>query len=184
MLAREIMTPDPVCATPADSVQKIARMMLDRHCGAIPVVQSGRSKFLVGIVTDRDLALRVIAQAKPPDTPVEEVMSAGVSCCLPDSRVEDVEQIMMQRQVRRVPVVDTTGACLGIIALGDIARAAATGETIRDSEVGQIVEYVSVPTEAARSDADVGVLPERLRSAYRSAESWPEGSRAPREMRP
>jgi len=182
MLAKDIMTADPTCVTPADSVQNVAQLMRERHCGCVPVVKGARDRTLVGIVTDRDLALRVIAPAKPPDTTVGEVMSTGVSCCLADTRVEDVEQIMIQRQVRRVPVVDTTGACLGIIALADIARAAVTAPTIDDSEVGRIVTYLSAPSEQARTDADVGVYPERLRLALGVPGPWPEGARAPREI--
>jgi CBS domain-containing protein len=165
MLARDIMTANPVCATPADSVQNVATLMRDQRCGCLPVVKGHRDRTLVGIVTDRDLALRVLALAKPPDTPVSDVMSTGVSCCLNDARVEEVEQIMIQRQVRRVPVLDTTGACLGIIALGDIARAAVADQTISDSELGRVVEYVSARSDQARSDADVGIYAERLRLA-------------------
>jgi CBS domain-containing protein len=170
MLARDIMTPSPICATPADSVQNVAQLMREHRCGCLPVVKGQRDRALVGIVTDRDLALRALALAKPPDTPVGEVMSTGVSCCLDDARVEDVEEIMIQRQVRRVPVLDTTGDCVGIIALGDIARAALTDQTIGDSELGRVVEYVSAPSEQARSDVDVGVYPERLRLAVGAPE--------------
>jgi len=184
MFARDLMTTDPVCVTPTDNVQMVARLMRDRHFGAIPVIRGDHSRFLLGIVTDRDLALRVLAQGKPLDTPVEEVMSAGVSCCLPDTPVEDVEQIMIQRQVRRVPVVDTTGACLGMIALGDVARAAVTGQEIQDREVGRIVGYISAPADVARTEADVGVYPERLQFAMPRQERWPGGSRAPREISP
>lgn len=183
MLAREVMTRDPVCATPADSVQKVARMMLDRHCGAIPVIRGDHDRLLVGIVTDRDLALRVIGQGKPLDTPVGEVMSHGVSCCLPDTNVEEVGQIMTDRQVRRVPVVDSTGACVGIIALGDVARLALAGQALPDSEVGRVLEYLSAPGGEARREAEVGVYPERLRGSYPRAERWPEGSRVPPEIR-
>lgn len=102
MLAREIMSADPVCATPNDSVQKIARLMRDQHFGCVPVVRSDHDRLLVGLVTDRDLALRVISEAKPADTPVEDVMSTGLSCCLPGARIEDVEDIMTRRHSRRV----------------------------------------------------------------------------------
>jgi CBS domain-containing protein len=87
-----MMTADPVCATPVDSVQMVARLMKEHHCGALPVIRGDHDRFLLGIVTDRDLALRIIAPGKPPDTPVGEVMSAGVSCCLPDARVEHVRR--------------------------------------------------------------------------------------------
>ena len=182
MLARDIMTPNPVCTTSTDSVQKAAQLMREHHCGCVPVVNTQGDRVVIGIVTDRDLALRVIAPARPPDTPVGEVMSSGVSCCLADTRVEEVEQIMMQRQVRRVPVVDSRGACLGVVALGDIAAAALRSQVLDDSEVGRLVEYVSSASEEARTEADVGVYVERLRSAVAAPDEWPKGARAPREI--
>ena len=182
LLARDIMSANPTCVTPDESVQNVAQLMREHHWGCIPVVKSQRDRTLVGIVTDRDLAMRVLAPAKPPDTPVREVMSTGVSCCLDDSRIEDVEQIMIQRQVRRVPVVDTAGVCTGIIALADIARTALTDQSVGDSQVGRVVEYLSAPSDQARSETEVGVYPERLRLAIGVAEPWPEGARAPRQI--
>ncbi len=182
MLARDIMTPDPVCATPQDSVQKVATLMRDRHFGCLPVVTAQDNRSLLGIVTDRDLAVRVLAAGRPLDTPVGEVMSSGVSCCQADTRVEDVEEIMMQRQVRRVPVVDATGVCTGIVAMGDVARTAVRGQEVKDSEVGRLIERVSAAAEQARSDVEIGVYPDRLRRATAQPERWPEGSRAPREF--
>lgn len=165
MIARDVMTPDPGCVTEHDSVQVAARLMRELHCGCLPVVEDHRRKHIRGIVTDRDIALRAVAPGKPLDTPVGEVMSAGVSCCRPDMRIEEVEDIMAERRVRRVPVVDDRGDCVGIIALADIARAAGAGEAIDDREVARVLERISEPMEEARTDADVGVFPERLAAA-------------------
>jgi len=165
MIARDIMTPDPRCVTERDSVQAAARLMVELHCGCLPVVEDMERKHLVGMVTDRDLAVRVIAPGKPVDTPVGEVMSVDVSCCTADMRVEDVEDIMAQRRVRRVPVVDDRGDCVGIIALADIARVAEASETLDDREVARVVEHVSERSDTARTEVDIGVFPERLAAA-------------------
>jgi CBS domain-containing protein len=165
LVAREIMTANPTCVTEHDSVQMAARLMIDLHCGALPVVDEQVRRHLVGIVTDRDLALRVIAPGRPVDTPIGEVMSTGVSCCLPDTRFEEVEEIMAQRQVRRVPVVDDRGDCIGIIALGDLAHVAETHEEPNEREVGRVLERVSEASDQARSEVEVGVYPERLAAA-------------------
>jgi CBS domain-containing protein len=165
MLARDVMTPNPGCVTEHDSVQVAARLMRELHCGCLPVVEDQRHKHIRGIVTDRDIAVRVIAPGKPMDTPVGEVMSAGVSCCRPDMRVEEVEEIMAQRRVRRVPVVDDRGDCIGIIALADLARAAGASQELDDREIARVLERISEPLEEARTDADVGVFPERLAAA-------------------
>jgi CBS domain-containing protein len=165
MTARDVMTANPTCVTERDSAQRAARLMIDLHCGALPVVDDLERRHVVGIVTDRDLVVRVIAPGKPIDTPIGEAMSSGVSCCTPDTRLEDVEEIMTQRRVRRVPVVDDRGDCVGIIAIGDIARLAEARQTPDDREVGRVLERLSEPSEQARTEADVGVYPDRLAAA-------------------
>jgi CBS domain-containing protein len=168
MLARHIMTTNPICVTKRDTAQTAARLMVEEHCGSLPVVDDSRHRHLLGIVTDRDLAVRVLAPGKPVDTPVGEVMSAGVSCCMPDTRVEVVEDIMARRRVRRVPVVDDRGNCVGIIALADLARASLASREVDDREVARVLEHISEPTEEARTDEDIGVHPERLAAAQPS----------------
>ncbi len=146
MKARELMTAQPACCTPDETVADAARLMKEHDCGCIPVVEDKETGRLVGVVTDRDIACRCTAEDKGPDTRVDEVMSRDPKCCGPDDDVDRVEQIMAEAQVRRVPVVDERGCCVGIIAQADLAlnqRAAS------ESEVGQIVERISEPAHSA-----------------------------------
>lgn len=157
MKAQDIMTESPACCTPDDSVQEAARLMQEHDCGCLPVVEDQESRRVIGVVTDRDLACRCLAEGKGADTKVAEVMSTDPSCCAPDTDVEEVERIMAERQVRRVPVVDAQGCCVGMVAQADLAR---QERAVSDREVGRVVERISEPTEAARREANVGVRPE------------------------
>jgi CBS domain-containing protein len=139
---RDIMTPDPAWCTPDTSAGEAAVLMRDHDCGSIPVVQSRESKRLVGTVTDRDLAVRGLAAGKGPDTQVRELMTASPVTCGPDDEVEIVREVMVARLVRRVPVVDTNGQLVGIVAQADIAREEGAAS---DQEVGRIVEAISEP---------------------------------------
>lgn len=155
MRAQEIMTDSPACCTPDDTVQRAAKLMAENDCGCLPVVRDMESKEIVGVVTDRDLACRCLGEGKGAETPVAEVMSTSPSCCTPDSDIDEVERIMAERQVRRVPVVDANNCCVGMIAQADLARA--DRESSRD--VRRTVEQISEPTQASRANAEVGVRP-------------------------
>ena len=146
MKASEIMTASPSCCSPNDTVQDAARMMRECDCGAIPVVDAGR---IVGIVTDRDLAVRALADGRGADTRLDEVITRDLACVNTDDDVSTVAKLMSDRQVRRVPVVDAKGTCVGIIAQADIARAASDGEPVSDREVGVVVERISAPSRAS-----------------------------------
>lgn len=159
MKAQEIMTANPACCTPDDTVQEAARLMQERDCGCLPVVEDQESKRLVGVVTDRDLACRCLAEGRGADTRVEEVMSTDPSCCAPESEVEEVERVMAERQVRRVPVIDTQGCCVGMVAQADLARREDRG--VSDREVGRVVERISEPTGVPRRNTRVGIRPEQ-----------------------
>ena len=158
MKAQDIMTPNPACCTPDDSAQEAAHLMDQHDCGCLPVVEDTETNRLVGVVTDRDLAVRALAKNKGPETKVRDVMSTEPTCCTPDDDVEQVETIMTERQVRRVPVVDQSGCCVGMIAQADIAR---EDRAASDREVGRVVERISEPTSEPRQDADVGVRPQQ-----------------------
>ena len=148
MKAREIMTASPVCCTPDDTVQDAARAMKERDCGMIPIVESKGSKQVVGVVTDRDIAVRAVADGRGADTRLRDVMTAGPGCCNEDSDVRDVERTMADRQVRRVVIVDGSGNLAGVIAQADIALAAKRGRSqeVTEREVGLLVETISQPT--------------------------------------
>lgn len=148
MKARELMSAQPACCTPDDTVQEAARLMCECDCGCIPVVDDKESNQLVGVITDRDITCRCTAEAKGPKTQVKDAMTRDPKCCGPDDEVELVERIMIDEQVRRVPVVDDRGFCVGIIAQADLALNARAAS---DSEVGRVVERISEPAHSSGS---------------------------------
>jgi CBS domain-containing protein len=139
MLARDIMTKDPATCTPSASIQEVARLMKHNDCGCIPIVDG--SRHLVGVVTDRDIAVRGIADGMGASTEVETLMTTNPACCSPDSDIQEVERIMAERQVRRVPITDEEGCCVGIVAQADLALA--EDGVISEGEVGRVVERIS-----------------------------------------
>jgi len=150
MRARDIMTARPECCTPDDTAERAAHLMEENDCGCLPVVDDRDSRHLVGVVTDRDIAIRGVAHGRGADTPVRELMTPDVACCTVNSDLADVERLMAERQVRRVPIIDDRGCCVGIVAQADIARQA--GRNVTDSEVGRIVEQISEPGPSERWD--------------------------------
>jgi CBS domain-containing protein len=146
MKARDIMTAEPAYVTPGDSLQHAAQVMEENDCGCLPVIsEDGEREELLGVVTDRDIALRAVAQGLTPDTPVESVMTKDVESCLADDEVEDVERLMADRQVRRVVIVDDTGECVGIVAQADLARAAKHTSYLSPELVADVLERISQP---------------------------------------
>lgn len=148
MKAGELMTAQPACCTPEDTIRLAAQLMREHDCGCIPVVQDKESNRLVGVITDRDIACRCIAGGGGPETPVKEAMTRDPKCCHPDDDVETVERIMAREQVRRVPVQDERGCCVGMISQADLALNARAAS---DSEVGRVVEQISEPAHASGS---------------------------------
>lgn len=142
MKARELMTSDPACCTPDQTIREAAGLMRDSDCGCIPVLKDREIRQLVGVVTDRDIAIRATAVGKGPDTLVRDVMSLGPKCCSPDDDVDTVERIMAEEQVRRVPVVDEHGCCVGIVSQADLAL---NDKAASEKEVGRVVERISEP---------------------------------------
>jgi CBS domain-containing protein len=141
MKAQDLMTTNPACCTPNTTVREAAQLMRDHDCGCIPVVE-GESKRLVGVLTDRDVACRCVAEGKSPDTPARDIMTTNPQSCHPEDDVAAVEQIMIEAQVRRVPVVDAKECCVGMIAQADLAL---SNEAVSDREVGRMVERISEP---------------------------------------
>jgi CBS domain-containing protein len=129
MRVQEAMSRDVRVANPGQTIREVAKMMQEIDAGAVPV---GENERLVGMITDRDIAIRAVAQGKGPDTPVRDVMSKDVKYCYEDEDLEHVADNMGELQVRRLPVVNRDKRLVGIIALGDIARHedhSTTGET-------------------------------------------------------
>jgi CBS domain-containing protein len=142
----DIMTRDPVCCTPDTTARAAAQLMRDNDCGAIPVVESDDKRRLLGIVTDRDLAIRGLAEGRGPDTPVSQLLTERPHSAMPSDEIEVVRTVMMQQQVRRVPVVDENGAVTGIVAQADIAREESVAG---ERDLGRIVEAISEPNPRA-----------------------------------
>ena len=121
MRVKEIMTPEPYCCAILEPAQNAARMMKDWDVGSLPVVADQHSWKLKGIVTDRDLCA-VLVEGKDPGTiPVAAVMTRDPATCKPEDDADSCAKIMQEHQVRRVPVVDDQGNCIGIVALADLA---------------------------------------------------------------
>ena len=122
MRVSEAMTREVRVATPGQSIRDVAKMMDEINAGSMPVGENDR---LIGMITDRDIAIRAVAQGKGPDTPVREVMSSEkVLYCYDDEELDHVAKNMSEHQVRRLPVVNREKRLVGILALGDMARKA------------------------------------------------------------
>jgi CBS domain-containing protein len=136
MRVGEAMTREVRVATPGQSIREVAKVMAEIDAGAMPVGENDR---LIGMITDRDIAIRGVAQGKGPDTPVREVMSDGkVLYCFEDDDLNDVAKNMGSEQVRRLPVVNKDKRLVGIVSLGNIAQ--------RESKsAGKAVRGVSKP---------------------------------------
>lgn len=118
MKVREFMTAQVVAAKPTDTVEDVARMMSEIDSGAIPVMEDD---LVIGMITDRDIVIRVIAERKDGFTPVSEVMTQGVESCLEDDDIAEAARRMAELQMRRLVVFNSEGELSGIISLGDIA---------------------------------------------------------------
>ena len=139
MKAQDIMTRNPSCVTPDTRVQDAARLMKTEDVGIIPVVESQGSKKLVGVITDRDIAIRVVAEGiASSSSTVRDVMTSNITTSAPDDSVKDVMELMGREQVRRIPIVDK-GELVGIIAQADIVREA------DDKRAERTVEQISEP---------------------------------------
>jgi CBS domain-containing protein len=120
MQVRQVMSRDVNIASPTHSIRQAALMMAEIDAGVLPVGENDR---LVGMITDRDIAVRGVAAGKSPDTPVREIMSSEVKYCFADDDIEEVAHNMADIKVRRLPVLNRDKRLVGIISLGDIALA-------------------------------------------------------------
>jgi CBS domain-containing protein len=139
MKAKDIMTKKPKCVTPETSVREAARLMKEQDVGVLPVVERDGSDRLVGIVTDRDIATRHVAEGHDSAScPVSEVMTSNVRTARENDDVDDVMDLMGKEQVRRIPVVDDRGSLVGIVAQADIVR-----EARDDKKAERTIEKIS-----------------------------------------
>lgn len=140
----ELMSKDPCTVTPDTPVSEAARLMKEEDVGMVPVIERvggaetrGR---LVGVITDRDIAVRTVAEGRAADSPVRDVMSSGVRTARPSDSVESVMELMGSEQVRRVPIVDERGSLIGVVSQADLARKAKN-----EGHVERTVEQISQP---------------------------------------
>jgi CBS domain-containing protein len=137
----DVMTREPVCCEPADSIVRAAQLMKSEDVGAVPVVESRSSRKLVGIVTDRDIVVRVVAEGRTVENAtVRDAMTNNQVTCREDDDVTQAVARMAERKVRRILVVDGTGTLRGIISQADIAT-----RVHRDETTGELVEAISEP---------------------------------------
>lgn len=142
MKVKELMTKKPECATPDMDLSKVAKLMADHNVGAIPVIDDKNSMKVVGMVTDRDIATRAVAQGKNPlQMKAMDVMSKPVVTIKQDDDVREAAQMMEKNMVRRIPVVDENDRICGMVAQADIALMGS------DRMTANVVESVSKPTE-------------------------------------
>ena len=122
MKCNEVMTDNPVCCLPNDSVGQAARVMRREHIGPVPVVSDERTKEIIGMVTDRDLAIKVVAESRDPNrTTVGDVMTHTIVVCREDDDLTSAIAAMEEYQIRRIPVIDQGGHLVGIISQADVA---------------------------------------------------------------
>jgi CBS domain-containing protein len=131
---RDAMTSSPTTVEPSTSVQEAARLMKSEDVGSIPIAEGDR---LVGIVTDRDIALKIVAEGKDVQSSVGDIASRDLVTIDPEQSLEEAARLMGQHQLRRLPVVEEDGKLVGIVAQADIAQSG------HDSLTGEVVEKIS-----------------------------------------
>jgi CBS domain-containing protein len=142
MKIREIMTPDAQCVGPEETLVDAAALMRQLDVGVLPVCNEGE---VIGMITDRDIAIRAVAEARPPTTTrVREIMTPGSVYVFEDQDVDEVVQVMEEHQIRRAPVLSREKRIVGIVSLGDIAVDASA------SLSGEALKRVSQPAEPVR----------------------------------
>jgi CBS domain-containing protein len=141
-MARDVMTTDPTRCSRTTTLDEVAKLMRQYDCGEIPIVDTADRP--IGVVTDRDIVCRVVAEGQNPAAhTAEECMTQPVITVPGDASLDDVLLTMERHQIRRVPVIDANGCCTGIIAQADVALA------LRPGEVGNLVREVSRDTGQA-----------------------------------
>jgi CBS domain-containing protein len=134
MNIRDVMTPNPRTVTPGDSIQNAARIMRDEDTGAVPVVENGRA---VGIVTDRDIVVRAVAEDGQLNRPVRDIVTSSIVSATPDMSTREAADLLSEYQVRRLPVVENE-RLVGIVSIGDLAV-----KEGKDARIGDALQHIS-----------------------------------------
>jgi len=142
MKVKHVMTKDPSCCVPSDSAQQAASIMRDERAGIVPVIDNEQGRKVVGVVTDRDLCMNVVAEGRDPrSVPVEQCMTTTVVSCSPNDSLEKVTELMRDNQIRRVLVLNEQ-ALQGIVALADVVERA----DVKTTQTHDTLKKVSAPT--------------------------------------
>jgi len=131
---RELMTENPRSVSPDSTIQDAAKIMRDEDAGVVPITEGDN---LAGVITDRDIAIRAVAEGRDGQTTVREIASQDVVTIDPEQELDEALRLMAQHQVRRLPVVEEDGRLVGIVSQADVAR---HGD---DTRTGQVVEQIS-----------------------------------------
>ena len=142
MLVKDVMSKNLYCCVPSDTAQAAAKTMTAQGVGALPIVADSTNRKLQGIVTDRDLCCSVVAGAKLAETTrIADVMTRNPIVCAAENTLEDCEELMQKHRVRRLPVTDKQGRCIGVVSQADIALHAPAGR------VAKMVSEISKPAK-------------------------------------
>ena len=144
MMVKNLMSKPVIACTPWDTAQTAATLMKTHSVGAVPVVSDIADPLLEGIVTDRDLCIAIVAAATSSKQIVSDLMTRVPVTCLPETALDECLELMRNSHVRRIPVVDSRGRCVGIVSLADVCRFASPSEMART-----LREISDAPTSAA-----------------------------------
>jgi CBS domain-containing protein len=137
------MTPNPIACVPETKLSEVARIMLERNCGAVPIIDKSSSK-PVGMITDRDITCRTVAAGKNPlDLTAGSIMTEKIFTVRDEDEVEKCLKLMEEKQVRRIPVVDAAGKFVGMVSQADIAQ------QLPEHETAELLRFVSKPSARA-----------------------------------
>ncbi|PYN50168.1 MAG: CBS domain-containing protein [Candidatus Rokuibacteriota bacterium] len=143
MKIKHVMTKDPTCCVPSDTAQRAAKIMREEDTGVVPIIENEHSRKVIGIVTDRDLCMNVVAEGRDSrTTQVHESMTTTVVSCSPQDSVDKATELMRENQIRRIPVVDEQHQLVGIVAMADMVGRA----DLRTTETHETLKTVSAPT--------------------------------------
>ncbi len=132
---RELMTENPRTVSPDDTIQNAAKIMRDEDTGVVPITE--RDKTVAGVITDRDIAIRAVAEGRDGSTSVRDIASKDIVTIDPQQDLDEALQLMAKHQIRRLPVVEEDGRLVGIVSQADVAR---HGD---DARTGEVVEQIS-----------------------------------------
>lgn len=136
---REVMTAEPVCCVPTDTVARIAKLMKTENIGSVPICEDRHGKKLLGIVTDRDLALQIVAENRDASsTKAQDIMTRDPLTCRADDDLQSALDAMEKHQVRRIPVVDDDRRLIGMISQADVAV-----RSDQPEKTAEVVEEIS-----------------------------------------